>query len=144
MRLKAKILRAVKIGVEHLRAAADYPAGATNSQIEEKVKEKYGPMAIRFKIYWTKDAAYPFAIAGIEVMAFEILKAQVPQGGIITCDPLSQVEILRADGSLEGELARIGIPVDHRSIEWRLVYETDNEFNEREDPDDGGPPLQPA
>jgi hypothetical protein len=122
MMLKVQILRAIKVSSTQLRASLSLDNNSTNEQLESKLIEKFGPMAPRFKIFWSPATGYDWAVAGINVLNFDVQEAHVPQAGVMTADPLSKEQILLIDGALVSELERIGVYVDSRSVEWRCIY----------------------
>jgi hypothetical protein len=136
MMLKVQLVRAIQIKAEQLLAIANLtPAEKANldsitsetfraQEIDRKIREIYGPMALRFKLYWPGGIAYPHAIATMEVAAFEVKDSDVPHAGMMTADALSEKETLLTDGALTSELCRIGVFVDAKDISWRIVYQT--------------------
>lgn len=136
MILKVQLVRAVNVKAEQLTAIANLTAAEMNriqtlpneelkaQEVDRKIKEIYGPMALRFRLYWPGGMGYVHAIATSEVAAFEVKDPNVPQAGLMTVDALNERETLLTDGALVSELSRIGIYVDAKDIEWRIVYQT--------------------
>jgi hypothetical protein len=63
-------------------------------------------------------------LAGVEAVGFDIQEEDLPQAaGFVNADPLRKDDILRLDGQLLGELARIGIHTVAEHYEWRCFYE---------------------
>jgi len=135
MILKVQLLRAVRVKAEELRMIANLgpqeesrlrELGDERSkahEIERRIKEVYGPMAPRFKVYWPGSAIQGAAYATMEVASFEVKDPNVPQAGLSTVDAMNEKEILLADGALLSELSRIGVFVDGKDITWRLLYD---------------------
>jgi len=134
MTLKVQLLRAVPVLAEQLLVIAkvsderlfhDHKTERERAQeLERKIKEEYGPMAPRFKLYWPGSVGRGSAYATVEVGAFEVKEPDVPSAGLMTMDALNEKEILLADGALLSELCRIGIFMDAKKIGWRLIYQT--------------------
>ena len=136
MILKVQLVRAVHVKAEQLMAIANLtPAEKTSleslpneelkaQEIDRKIREIYGPMAIRFKLYWPGGSGYPVATATMEVASFEVKDPNVPKAGMMTVDALGEKETLLTDGALSSELCRIGVFVDAKEIDWRIVYQT--------------------
>ena len=136
MILKVQLVRAIKVKAEQLVAIANFtPAeksqfdSLTSSDphraqdVDRKIRDTFGPMAIGFKIYWP-GTTEQCATATMEVTTFEVKEPNVPQAGLLTVDALSEKVILLTDGALVSELSRIGVFVDAKDINWRIVYQT--------------------
>ena len=134
--MKVQLVRAVHVKTEQLMAIANLTAAEKANleslpseelkalEIDRKIRDAYGPMAIRFKLYWPGGSGYPVAIATMEMASFEIKEPNVPKAGMMTVDALSEKETLLTDGALASELSRIGVFVDAKDISWRIVYQT--------------------
>ena len=95
-------------------------------------RKKFGPLAMGVKVIpvggppdlgntmRAEDCRWAYGC--IEAMSFDIREAHVPHSGFVTCDPLDQKEVLLLDGRLEGELNRIGVPVQAKNFEWNTAY----------------------
>src|SRR4051812_39341779 len=113
-RFIARIFRTVPIKVVDLNGALGLDEESPAAATEAVLKDKFGPLALRFKIFFSdvsyqKTAPARLAQAGIEIMSFDSKFDGYPQSGIVHCDPLVQDDIHRADGALWSELSRIGI-----------------------------------
>lgn len=136
MILKVQLVRAVHVKAEQLLAIANLnPSERTAfeslpneslkaQELDRKIREIYGPMAIGFKLYWPGGVGYPHAIATMQMTSFEVKEPNVPQATLATVDALNEKETLLADGALASELSRIGAFVDPKEIRWRIVYQT--------------------
>ena len=136
MILKVQLVRAIRVKAEQLMAIANLtPAEKASlesmptetlkaTEIDRKIREIYGPMAIGFKLYWPGGSSYPHAVATMEVALFEVKDPNVPHAGMMTVDALGEKQTLLTDGALASELCRIGVFVDAKEIDWRMVYQT--------------------
>lgn len=119
MKLIVSLYRTVDFGADWLLANIPHPA-LTDSTIETSLRERFGPLAPRFKIWRTTQKA----TAGIEVMTFDVDACDTPQAGLLLADPIDPGEIAMVDGALRSELERLGIPIEPALIQWRLSYQT--------------------
>jgi hypothetical protein len=118
-----KLLRVAKVPTTHLWAAAGLDPSDNIDQAREELKKRYAPFPPRLVIFWQAIHA-AFTVVGIEVMSFAVgAEDQVPRAGVVSCDPARAQDVHEADGALQSELERIGIPTYTREYEWRAWYE---------------------
>jgi len=123
MKLTVKLYRVTTIHSDELIAAAGFdPSGqsATVTQVHAAIKEKYSPLANRFRIFFNDTTR---AVVGIEAMSFDIQQADMPQSGMVMTDPMNPQDVDRLDGALESELNRLGLGADFENYEWRMSFE---------------------
>lgn len=100
--------------------ASPGPQPATAVPLTERLADRFGPLAPRFKI-WLQTSKKSYA--GIEVMTFDFKATDVPQAGLILADPVCPDEIQRVDGALRSEMERLGIDQNKISDHhWRMEY----------------------
>lgn len=123
MKLEVTLSRTVKVPVDHLKMAAGWNNGGALS-IEESLRKRFGILAPLLKIYIHEDVeSYTgHAFISMEVMRFSLKDPKIPTASIITADPVSYENALMTDGALSSELARLGIEIDTRTIEWSMAY----------------------
>ena len=124
-RIIFRIYRTITVPTEHMKGTLGLDQDAPNDKADLKLKEVFGPhFSPGFKVFWPEEPGYRKTVVGIEAMSFEVGKTGVAQAGFVTCDPIHADVVHRLDGSLEGELRRLGIYMtkaeDH---EWRGYYE---------------------
>lgn len=124
MKINVSLYRVVVVKTDHLIANLNANISVEEyvknpNKIEVDLKNRFGVLAPRFKI-WVQSKTK--SIAGIETMSSSIPVENVPQAGIINCDPVIPSEIDRIDGALRSELERMGISTDIEQYDWRWIY----------------------
>jgi hypothetical protein len=129
MKLQVRLYRAVQISLGDLYGAVGLPMSAVPEQAMHKLSENYGPLALCLRIFWPEGDPDVImdpnmkVVVGLEVMGFDIQAAKVAQAGLVHHDPIIPEVIQRADGALQGELARLGIFTAVEKYDWRCAYE---------------------
>lgn len=127
MKLTVKVYRVTYIPGDELLAAAGFDPSAPNTpghaQLMAAIKEKFSPLANRFKIFFNTFVSQKLVV-GMEAMSFDIQQPETPQAGLVMTDPMLPQDVDRIDGALESELNRMGIGADFENYEWRVAYET--------------------
>lgn len=127
MKTSIQLYRVIRFPTDLLLAAVDLKTEDNccgySVDLQRALSKRYGPMSPRFKIFWTETFLPSLITAGIQVMGFELTEPNVPQSGMIHANPIVKEEVLLADGVLMGELERLGIYVDAKTIDWCAMYE---------------------
>lgn len=129
MKVQIRLYRVAKVSVVALAAIAGIgeKEEATHEKIMAKIADTYGPLAMCLRIFWPPEdpmsTRFGTALAGMEVMGFDLRDVSVPQAGLVEHDPLIANEVHRLDGALRGELARLGIFTEIEEFSWRCAYE---------------------
>ena len=121
MKIICSLIRICPFPTENLEANLTAPIGAAIAKsLEERLADRFGPLAPRFKI-WRQDGKRSYA--GIEVMTFDFNAENTPQAGLVMVDPIIAEEVQQVDGALRSEMERLGIDQfkmkDHH---WRMEY----------------------
>jgi hypothetical protein len=110
-------------GVEMPRADMTDEERPSAALVAQRLRDDFAPFAPRVRIFWVSDdLSVAHTLVGIEVMSFTLPEVNLPQAGVVQWDPMSPDDLARADGALQSELDRIGIPTDHDKYEWRCSY----------------------
>lgn len=86
---------------------------------QDMLLAEFGPMTPGVKIFWND---YAHTVVGNRVMSFDVGATSIPVAGLVECDPMDPAMVSRADGALEGELSRLGIPSFPEAYQWRVFY----------------------
>lgn len=136
MKLKVKIFRTVPVRVGDLlsQAGLDYERDSAlpMPEVIRRFKEALGPLHPRLEVFWPRAETLGEAIcyraqAGMEAITFDILDVKIeglatPIEGLVHTDPMDSREIDRLDGTLEGELNRIGVSTNYENYGYRCTY----------------------
>ncbi len=133
MKADVVLMRMIKVNIEYFLAAANKKSDklgrdATGAEIKECIQEKFGLLNPKVRFIWpSKPTAMtsPFVTVGVEAVRFEVKHAHEPHAGITMADPMNPREVLMLDGTLLGELERLGIYADARNIQWGLQWKTE-------------------
>lgn len=123
MKISVRLYRVASVPTEHMKALAGHEADAGSADVMASIKDQFGPLLPRLKFFWPDDPTFRTVHVGLEVMAFDLLAANVPTAGLVFHDPIDREEVLRADGALQGELSRIGVWSEPEKFEWRAWYD---------------------
>jgi len=125
MRVAVKIYRTVKVPTAHLKQSVGLETEAPNDKADLAVKETFGPhMAPGLKIFWPEPAGFKTTVVGMEALGFDVpVPTQTPQAtdALTMCDPINDRDTHRIDGSLRGELMRMGLWTEAKDYEWRVA-----------------------
>lgn len=125
MLLTVKLYRVTTIRTAELLAGAglDVDKAMDGPELLAIIKQKYKPMAQRFKIFAPPDTTVSKTVVGMEAIAFDIPNANVAMSGLVYADPMTPEDIARLDGAIESELNRLNCGTDFKGYEWRCAYE---------------------
>ena len=126
MKLMTTLYRVTTIRTAELIAAVgkDPDTEITGSELNQLVKEKFGPLAPRFRIFVPPDSSVTKTIVGCEAMCFDVPEANVPMAGLVMVDPMEPKDVDRIDGAIESELNRLGLGTEWQGYEWRFYFRT--------------------
>lgn len=133
MKADVILMRMIKVNIEHFLAAASKKSekmgrDATGTEIKECIQEKFGLLNPKVKFIWPSKPTVmtsPFVTVGVEAVRFEVKQAHEPHAGITMAEPLDAREVSMLDGTLLGELERLGIIYDARNIQWGIQWKTE-------------------
>lgn len=129
MRVIFKIYRVARIETRDIKAAVGLGLADSNDKADMAIRDKYGPLAYNFKIFWPSPDGFKTTIAGVEAMGFDLGEpGGTPSSaeGLVTCGPIDSKLTHRIDGALKSELERIGIWTEADDYSWRGWYEIKN------------------
>lgn len=132
MKLQVKLYRTVQIPTQELvwNMFKDEAKPVRREELDIFFGQKFSPVVKSIKFFWnfshTKQLPEQMVV-GIEVMSFDIRKAEINQQGLIETDFLDREEVLRREGALLSELERIGIFLMSAGnpFSWSVYYSTE-------------------
>ena len=126
MKITGKLYRTTTIRTAELIAAVgkDPETEMTGAELAALVKDRFGPLAPRFQIFYPGDTRFSKSlVVGIESMVFDVQDVKVPMAGLVTTDPMNRQDVDRVDGAIESELNRIGVYTGFENYDWKFLYD---------------------